>query len=232
LNAANVARAVLELRNASRAHREKAQALVANLRDRCQRYADGPSGARQRTAESAHALLATMAAAADEGLIAAVANATLETSEAAVGRCLAQATACTEALNQTRWEVLDALPTLSDHRAGAAQAIQQRLIELLVTDEHVLPMRARLAELERDALRLLTVSPPPPPPPPPPLPPPPPPPPPPVDPALQLVEERELVHLKRGEAGQVLDGLKRQLDEDQELELILSWRLQRRTRGH
>lgn len=232
LNAANVARAVLELRNASRAHRDKAQALVANLRDRCQRYADGPSGARQRTAESAHALLATMAAAADEGLIAALAGATLETSEAAVGRSLAQATACAEALNQTRWEVLDALPTLSDQRAPAAQSIQQRLSELLLTDEHVLPMRARLAELERDALRLLTVSPPPPPPPPPPPLPLPPPPPPPVDPALQLVEEREMVHLRRGEAGQVLDGLKRQLDEDQELELTISWRLQRRTRGH
>ncbi|MHB1122566.1 MAG: phage resistance protein [Ramlibacter sp.] len=234
LNAANVGRAVLELRQAAVGQREKARALVANLRDRCQRYAPGPAGARQRTAESAQALLATLGTVPDEELIAALAQATLETSEAAVGRSLAQSAACTDALNQTRWEVIDAMRSLQDRRAEAAQALLQRLVELLQADEHVLPIRARLAEIERDALRLLTtVSDAPPAPPAPPAPTlPPAPPPPPADPTLEDVEVREQVHLRAADAAELLDGLKRKLVEDSELEVTMSWRLQRRTRGH
>jgi hypothetical protein len=46
------------------------------------------------------------------------------------------------------------------------------------------------------------------------------------------VDGQEQLHLKAGDATKVLDKLKQQLVEDDELELTLSWRLQRRTRGH
>ncbi|HOB94381.1 MAG TPA: phage resistance protein [Aquabacterium sp.] len=231
LSGAHVARAVLALREATRGRRDAAQALVAALRDRCARYAHGAPAARQRSAESGLALLAAMAAAPDDSLVAVLAQAALDTSEAAVGRSLAQAAACAEALNQTRWQVIDGAMA----RAGtqpAAAALAARLAELLQADEHVLPLKARLAEIERDAVALLTVAPPPPPPPPP-LPPPPlPPPPPPPDPRLQLVDECEQLHLKAKEATEVLEQLKQQVASDDDLELTLSWRLQRRTRGH
>jgi hypothetical protein len=78
-------------------------------------------------------------------------------------------------------------------------------------------------------LALLTAQVAPLPPPPPPLPPPPPPPP---DPTLQTLDQADDLRLKAGEAVQALDHLKQRLVGHDDLELTLSWRLQRRTRGH
>jgi hypothetical protein len=49
---------------------------------------------------------------------------------------------------------------------------------------------------------------------------------------LQLVGEGEQQHLRAKEAADVLTRLQQQLASDDDLELTLSWRLQRRTRGH
>ena len=44
----------------------------------------------------------------------------------------------------------------------AAALVLSRLSEVLASDEHVVPLKARLDELERDAMRLLTAAAPPP----------------------------------------------------------------------
>jgi len=234
LNAANVGRLVDDVRQAATQKRDATARLVAQVRDRSARYAPGVTGARQQTAESAQALLASLAQAAEGDVVAVLASATLLTSDAAVGRTLGQAQACADTLTNTRWDMFDAMRDLQDHRRDAAASVLSRLSEVLTSDEHVLPLKSRLEELERDAMRLLTAAAPPPPTPapmPPGTPPAPAPvalPPAPAAMGPEVVEEKQQLHLSGAAAAAALDDLKARMAKDQDLELTLSWRLQRK----
>lgn len=241
LNAANVGRLVDEVKTAVAQKREPATRLVTQLRDRASRYAQGATVARQQSAESAQTLLANLAQATDTEVVQVLAAAVLHTSEAAVRQSLAQAHACADTLAQGRWELFDAMADLQDQRRPAAEQVLLRLREALSSDEYAVPLKARLSELERDAMRLLTTAAPPPPAPTPapapgsgtapmPLPRPVPIPMPPVPPevAPQIVEEKQLEHLSGLAAAQALERLKARLADDRDLELTLSWRLQRK----
>ena len=118
----------------------------------------GTAGARQQSAESAQALLATLTQAAEGDVVSSLATATLNTSEAAVSRTLGQAQACADALTNGNWQLFDVVRDLGDHRREAAAAIMTRLGEVLTADEHVVPLKSRLAELERDAMQLLAAA--------------------------------------------------------------------------
>jgi hypothetical protein len=230
LNAANVGRLVDDVRRAASQKREVVGRLVAAVRDRAGRYAPGQTGARQQTIESAQALLASLSQAAEVDVVKTLATTALMTSEAAVGRALGQAQACVDALDAGAWQLFDTLRDLQDHRREVAAAITERLREALDADEHVLPLKAKLEELARDAMRLLaaaapqvTTLTPTPVPTPVHLPP--------VNPAptVQLVEEKQQIHLSGSEAAATLDELKGRLAKDEALELTLSWRLERKS---
>jgi hypothetical protein len=236
LNAANVGRLVDEVRQAATLKRDATARLVAQVRDRSSRYAPGVTGARQQTAESAQALLASLTQATEGDVVAALASATLQTSDAAVGRTLGQAQACADTLANTRWDMFDAMRDLQDHRRDAAASVLSRLSEVLTSDEHVVPLKSRLEELERDAMRLLTAAAPPPSAPAPtpagtataPTPAPVTLPPAPAAMGPEVVEEKQQLHLSGAAAAAALDDLKARMAKDQDLELTLSWRLQRK----
>jgi len=229
LNAANVGRLVDEVKQAAGGKREAIGRLVAQLRDRASRYGAGTAGARQQSAESAQALLATLTQAAEGDVVSSLAAATLSTSEAAVSRTLGQAQACADALTNGNWQLFDVVRDLKDHRRDAATAIMNRLVELLTADEHVVPLKSRLAELERDAMQLLAAAAPAPqggtttPTPLPPV----------LPPAPgfngpELVAEKQAVHLTGAAAVAELDELKARIARERDLELTLSWRLERK----
>lgn len=237
LNAGNVGRLVDEVRRETGARRDSVGRLVGALRDRASRY-HASMHERVRTSESAQALLATLHAASDTDLVETLANAAVETSEAAVGRSIGQALSVVDALSNAKWNIFDAISDLQDHRRVAATAITARLSEALGSEEHVIALKAKLEELERDAVRLLTVTAPPPPAPPPPGPsgPPPMPPTPPEEPGAGpqtagpiLVEEAQQLDLDSEAAALLLNALKERLNGDHELELSLSWRIARRS---
>lgn len=236
LNAANVGRLVDDLKAAAMQKRDATARLVAQVRDRSARYAAGIAGARQQSAESAQSLLASLTQAAEADVVSTLSGATLHTSDAAVGRTLGQAQACADALMNARWEMFDAMRDLQDHRRDAAAAVLSRLSEVLTSDEHVVPLKARLDELERDAMRLLTAaatSPPAPVPAPAPagMTPHPAPvtlPPAPAAMGPEVIEEKQQLHLSGTAAAATLDDLKARLAKDEDLELTLSWRLQRK----
>ncbi|WP_442777257.1 hypothetical protein [Sphaerotilus montanus] len=92
-------------------------------------------------------------------------------------------------------------------------ALTSRLADVLTSDEHVVPLRARLTELEREAMRLLAVPPPPPPPPG----------------GTVLVEEAQRSQLSGTAATEALDALKTRMSREHDLELTLSWRLERKS---
>jgi len=226
-NAANVGRLVNDVQQAASGKREAIGRLAAQVRDRAARYASETSGARQQSAESAQALIASLVQAAEGTVVATLASASLHTSEAAVGRTLGQAAPNADALTAGNWQLFDAVRSLADYRRDAALSIMSRLSEVLTSDEHVVPLKQRLSELERDGMSLLAASAPPPPPPPPTPPGPGYPPMPPAPPSNgpEIVEERQLTG---ADAVAALDNLKARLTADQDLELTLSWRLLRK----
>jgi hypothetical protein len=238
-NAANVGRLVNDVQQAASSKREAIGRLVSQVRDRSVRYASETTGARQQSAESAQALVASIVQAAEGTVVATLASASLHTSEAAVGRTLGQAGPNADALTAGNWQLFDVVRGLVDHRRDAAVVIMSRLGEVLTSDEHVVPLKQRLSELERDAMSLLAASAPPPSPPSPPTPavpqpgsgvPPPPvvmPPAPPFN-GPEIVEERQQLQLTGAAAVTALDDLKARMRADQDLELTLSWRLLRK----
>lgn len=241
LNAANVGKLVDEVKQKCEERRTDVKRLVVQLRDRVGRYAAGAAGDRQQTAESAQALVAAVASAADTEVVTVFARATLQTTEAAVARALAQAKTCADLLDSSfEWATLDAVFGVSDGRAAAATVIRQRLVEVLTSDEHVVGLKGRLEELKRDALRLLTAPPPAPVPapggvtPPEPgeavQPAPAPVPMPPVQPgtAPEVVAEEVQQNLSGADAVNALEALKARVTSERDLELTLSWRLQRK----
>jgi len=237
LNAANVGRLVDDVKQAASGKREAVGRLVAQVRDRSNRYAAGATGARQQSAESAQALLATLTQAAEGDVVTSLASATLSTSEAAVSRTLGQAQACADALTNGNWQLFDVVRDLGDHRRDAAAGIMTRLAEVLTADEHVVPLKSRLAELERDAMQLLAAAAPAQPPAPAPVAPggtaPATPLPPVLPPAPgyngpEVVEEKQALHLTGAAAVAELDDLKARIARERDLELTLSWRLERK----
>ena len=223
LNAGNVGQLVDEVRREATGKRDVVAKLVAATRDRANRYGAATTG-RVRSAESAQTLLATIQAASDADLVKSFANATIETSEAAVSRSMGQAAAVADALNSARWDIFDAVKDLTDHRQTAAASIVQRLVEALGSEEHVIPLKPKLEELDRDAVRLLTV-----------VAPPevklPPiePEPPKLEPALPFIDKGEQMGLDAHAVVATLTALQQRLESDPALELSLSWRLQRRS---
>ncbi|MEP7311642.1 MAG: phage resistance protein [Pseudomonadota bacterium] len=224
LNAANVGGLVVKVKEKVAQQREPVAALVRAVADRAARYAPGSTGERQRTAESAQALLAALAAATEQSLVAALAGATVETTEAAAGKAIAQSQQVVQALSNARWELFDAVRGLADQRQVAGQQVVQRLAELLRNDEHVIPLQTKLNELERDAIALLSSGTSTPPPSPPSQAPPP------LSPGKVLVEEIDKIDLDTAAATAVLDQLKTRLQSDPELELSLHYRLQKKGR--
>ena len=157
-----------------------------------------------------------------------------------MGRALAQARVCADAMEAgSYWQLFDVVLNLRDHRANAAQVIGRRLAEVRTSDEHVLALKGRLDELQRDAMSLLAA----------PVPVPAPAPysgatpvssPGPAAPAPmaippvagylapEVVAEKQQLHLSGAEAMAALDDLKARMTSERDLELTLSWRLQRK----
>ena len=247
LNAANAGRLAEDLRKAAVNRRDAVGQLVSRLRSRTMTWAPDVASARQQTAESAQALLAALVQAPEESVVRTLATAVLQTSEAAVSQAMATAAVCADGLSSGPWALFEAVRPLQDHRRDAARALTSRLADVLTSDEHVVPLRARLTELERDAMRLLaavapapapvpvvspvpphidpTVSPPVPAPPPPPIVLPPPPP----QACTVLVEEAQRSQLSGTAATEALDALKTRMSREHDLELTLSWRLERKS---
>jgi len=235
LNAANVGKLVDEVRQKAADKREPIARLVAQLRDRCARYAPDITGPRQQSAESTQALLASLAQAEEGDAVTTLANASLQTSEAAVGRSLGQAQVCADALGSGNWQLFDVVRDLVDHRRDASLLVMSRLTEALTSDEHVVALKPRLEELTRVAMRLLAAAAPPPPPAPPPpgpgptlVPPPVEMPPPPPGTGPEVVDEKQQLHLSGDAAVAALEDLKTLVTSERDLELTLSWRVQRK----
>lgn len=225
-----VAKLAADLKTMAAEKRSVVADLLRDLKPRMDRFCEEPTAPRLTTIRSAQALLADIAGAADPlTTITTLSNAELETSEAAVGHFLAAAGGLREAVSLVAWDIIENALSLQDHRRAAAEGLREKLTDALAADEHVVPLKAVLRDLQSRASRLLTDAGPRPAPPPPPEPPPPAPAPPP--PGEEVVEERQQVALDAREATTMLDRLRERVAADPDSRLTISWRLTRRKPG-
>ncbi len=83
--------------------------------------------------------------------------------DAVLACSIAQAQQVAQVVQNTHWNIFESmreLTELSDHRQTAASRILDKLQEALANDELVIPLKSRIDQLERDALGLLTQMPP------------------------------------------------------------------------
>jgi len=132
------------------------------------------------TIASSLSLAGDLASAPDAvATINALAEATMDTSEAAVSHLMASVEDLRAGLSTTTWEIIESALGLTDQRAAAAAGLREKLTEALAADQHAIALRPVLRDVQSSATRLLrettrgasvpTQQPPPPPAPPPPL---------------------------------------------------------------
>jgi hypothetical protein len=212
-------------------------ALSQALTPRCDAFGVPTAAARLVTLRSAQMLLTDIANASDAlATILVLAGAKLETSPAAVSKCLGSAAEVRDAVNGAMWDVILTAAGLTDpQRKAAAEGLHTRVAEGLGADEHAASLRPMLEDARGRASRLLAeVVPPPPrpadPPTPPPEPPPPSPPPPPP-PGEEVVDERQMLPLNAGDAAMLLAELQGRLTATPDAKLTIGWRLTRLKTG-
>jgi hypothetical protein len=127
LNAANVGKLVDEVKKAADASARRWPDWSRRCATVRRATRAGITGARQQSAESAQALLASLAQAAEGDVVTTLATATLQTSEAAVSRTLGQAQACADALTSGNWQLFDVVRDLGTTDATRRCCIMSRL---------------------------------------------------------------------------------------------------------
>ena len=233
---ATVAKLAAELKAAAAEKQPVVTALSQALTPRCDTFGVPTAAARLITLRSAQMLLTEIANASDAlATILVLAGAQLETSQAAVSKCLGSATDVRDAVNSAMWDVIWTASGLTDpQRKVAAEGLRTRVADGLGADEHAAALRPVLEDARGRASRLLAemVAPPPRPPeptsPPPPEQPPPPPPPPPGE---EVVEERQMLPLSADDAAKLLEELQDRLMATPDARLTIGWRLTRLKSG-
>lgn len=241
LNAANVATLAKQVREAATQRRSPVRALLEELQGRVAEFAGGRESSRLTSARSAQMLLASLIQADEGEFIERLAQQELLTSPAAVSRVLGHAEQLLRACEQVEWGVFRSLTGVQDERREAASPVLASLAEILQHDEHVQPLKSALGELGRRALAVLampsgpssspapspssrevsrpapslpdTVAP--------------------VEStagasSVETIEEDSRTALPASDARHLLDQLRGKLEGDLDVELSLSWRLQRR----
>ena len=229
---ATMARLAGELRTKAAEARPRLTRLSAALSARMTQFGVDPSAPRMVTLRSAQTLAASLSAATDDlGVVTGLAVASLQTSEAAVGRCLGSAEALLTAIETATWDIIESAAFLTDDRRLAAEGLHARLAEALHEDEHVQPLGVVLTEVQRRAAALLAQhrQPEPRPEPPPYAPPPPAPPSPSPSPSPDEVvyAEGDLPALDAVAAGTLLEELRGKLSSVPGARMAIRWRLTR-----
>jgi hypothetical protein len=155
LNAANTAALAEGLREKGSEWRTPCRDLNSRLRQKLTDFDIAPDTApRLKTAAACMALLEQMAAAeTDEGIIEALAEAEIDTSETAMGQCLESAQNLVERMDGTEWALFSTADGAADSQI---EAIRGAVVEALTADEHVRNLGAVLKDAQTRAIARLT----------------------------------------------------------------------------
>lgn len=150
-----VERAGIELAHVVDAHRADTEVLIGRLEELGDALGLDPERSnRLRTARSAGALLAALAAADDDlGRVEALAAAEIPTSPLALGKSITSARAVADELDAAQFSIIT--PAIA--RPGA-DALRTSLVNALTEDEFVIPLAPVLHHVQRQAIALLTTT--------------------------------------------------------------------------
>ena len=155
LNAINLSKFNDDVRKAATSSREACSRLVTRLQQVLPHWSvDRDASPRYRTAVATHALVDSVSSGRDEP-IGALNAAAVPTTAAAMGASLKSAASVTMALDASGWVVFDGLRQIEDDRKPQAQAIVDRLREVLNADEHAMSLGSELPVLQHRAVALL-----------------------------------------------------------------------------
>ena len=157
MNPQNVAELTDALRHATDQHRDTVGALVDSLKGRMDARGISANGTnRYRTAHATRALLSALAGAEDGALVATLAKADVQTSDAAMAQCVKSARDVAEAMAPDEWRVFDRTDKLAEPYRERVQEIATKLNDAFRHDEHVTQLAAVLQGCQTTALDLLT----------------------------------------------------------------------------
>jgi len=163
VSASSLQRLLGEVRGKVDAGREDARRLAERLAELGPRYGPTASaGARLPTARAVAALVAALGTAPEDRVVVLLAGAKPATTLDAMGTSFAGARGVLDAVDRTKWALLDAAMGLTDVRKGAADALRARLRQAFEHDELQESLGVILARVEEDAAKLLAWAPPPP----------------------------------------------------------------------
>lgn len=155
-SAANVDRLAREVTAIAAERAEAVQRLRAQLECHLpQLGGSGEDAPRARTVQATAALLTALRAAEGNAVVDRLAAARMETTETAMGHCIKNAVAISEAVAATEWGLLEAIRELGDAFHARAEAVIGRVREALEHDEHVTALAPALGQAQREALELL-----------------------------------------------------------------------------
>ncbi len=213
LNAANVAKLKEQLEEKARSALPQVQDYAKHLTERWQNFGHPDTESdRLKTARGLVNLLLAMTV-ADADIITVLAETKAETSDTAYGQTIGKANVLVEALKTEGWGLFSAVRSLQDERRKEAEAMGQRIAEILAADEHAIALKPALVEQKAKALRLLTKAPI--------LPPPPPPPPP----GIKIIQKSEKIDLPPAEAKAALQKIAAEVEQDKDYRLSITWKI-------
>lgn len=153
-NAGNVATLAQALGNRAGEKLQGVRDYQQALRKRLDGWELGHGGMRSRTAEACLDLVVALSQGGAGDRIAALANARIETSTAAMGTVMARAQSLAQTLSSSKWDVMRLIRTRATTDPKAA-AIVEAMAAALGDDEHVTALDQQLATQHKSALQLL-----------------------------------------------------------------------------
>lgn len=221
LSAGNVGTLSNECKKKASDTKRACQSYAQRLQQRMTEMGMTPDSTdRMKTANATQVLVDKLSTAEPSAIVKTLASATIETSETAMGECVAKAPELEGNLETAGWQTFDLIRKLPDEHQSTAQAILAELEQALSNDEHVTELAPALKSAQAKAMRLLEtlveVKPPKPLVTPPPIQPP-------VEKEKKIVGSDSKVDLSLTAAKEVLAELDGKLKSDQSVRVNVSW---------
>ena len=155
LNAPSVAAFAADIRSTAEKDRQPCEQLISRLIDLERKLGITQPSARRRTAQATKQLIAAVLAADGVAVIEALARATVETSEPAMGTSRSSAGRQAEEIGRIQWRLLQMISQVQDHRKTEAASIWGDFKAAVEKDEYVAAIRDAITSAENRALDLL-----------------------------------------------------------------------------
>lgn len=158
-NASNVANLSTSVHKCAKESLPACQRYSQRLQARLETFGLQPSDtARMQTAAATMQLVERISSGQPDEVIAVLASAPVATTAEAMGECFNKAGSLGAALEETSWELFEAIRKLTDERQQEAEHICAEIVRALQSDEHAKPLEPDLRAARSGAIRLLTES--------------------------------------------------------------------------